>query len=96
MNKPLDSERWVRNNKARRARLSQEGGGQFFALLDGAYMNKVKTILTWRDPAWRKNHGRGITKTDLLKLMIDAEMNQVMRRQRATARRNGRVADPTS
>lgn len=89
-----DTERWVRNNKARRARLAKEGGGQFFALLDGEYMGKVNAILAWRDPAWRKNHGRGITKTDLLKLMLDAELNQVNRRKRA--RRTARADDRTS
>lgn len=94
---PTDTERWVRNNKARRQRLAKEGGGQFFALLDGEYMTKVNEILAWRDAAWRKNHGRGITKTDLLKVMIDADYAQIKRRQRATARHNGRAAgQPTA
>lgn len=91
-----DTERWVRNNKARRQRLAKEGGGQFFALLDGDYMGKVNEILAWRENAWRKNHGRAITKTDLLKLMIDADYAQIKRRQRVTARRSGQAADQPS
>lgn len=91
-----DTARWVRNNKARRQRLAKEGGGQYFALLDGDYMGKVEEILAWRTPAWRKNHGRAINKTDLLKLMIDADYAQIKRRQRATARRTDPADDPTS
>ena len=93
---PTRSEQWTINSRKRRQALKRGGGGQFFALLDGEYMGKVNEMLAWRDAAWRKNHGRPITKTDLLKLMIDADMSQIKRRQRATARRNGRADAPTS
>lgn len=90
------AQRWTANSKARRQRLAKEGGGQFFALLDGDYMAKVNKLLAWRNKAWRKLHGRGITKTDLLKLMIDADVAQVNRRKRVTARRSGTAAGPTT
>lgn len=90
------TQQWKDNTAARRERLRQQGGGPFFAMLDGAYAAKMNAILEWRDPAWRKNHGRPINKTDLLKLMIDAELNQVNRRRRVTARRSGQDAALTS
>lgn len=89
------TEQWKTNTAARRARLRSEGGGPFFAMLDGEYARKVDELLAWREAAWRRNHGRAITKTDLLKLMIDADVAQVSRRQRVTARRNGRSSGPT-
>lgn len=91
------SQQWITNTAARRARLREQGGGPFYALLDGDYSRKVEQLLEWRAKAWQKNHGRPITKVDLLKLMIDADLAQVTRRQRVTARRNGREdARPTS
>lgn len=88
------SEQWTRNSQRRRQALKEEGGGQFFALLDGDYMRKVDESMAWRNKAWRQAHGRDINKTDLLKIMVDAEHNQIMRRQRATGRRSDRDDDP--
>ena len=99
MSKPTKvprTEQWKTNTANRRARLRQEGGGPFFAMLDGEYARKVKKLLARRKAAWLKNHGRAITKTDLLKLMIDADVAQVNRRQRVTARRNGKAAAQTT
>lgn len=91
------SQQWTRNSQRRRQALKEGGGGQFFALLDGDYMRKVDECMEWRNKAWRQTTGRDITKTDLLKIMVDADHSQIKRRQRATARRSGRDDDlPTA